>query len=117
MRPACSCRLRRPVARRWPGPRPTTTRTRTATITPGATLTRGATYSVTVAASDTAGNAIAAPLSWSFTTAQADPDTRCLPVRHLGRRGVPGMITVNDPTNVELGAEVHARTPAASSRA
>jgi len=51
---------------------------RTATLRPNADLARGTTYTVTVAASDLAGNAMA-PVSSSFTTAQPSPQPGVCP--------------------------------------
>src|SRR5215471_11495983 len=42
--------------------------TKVATLTPTAALTQGTQYTASVSASDTAGNAMAAPVTWSFTT-------------------------------------------------
>ncbi|HEX2700651.1 MAG TPA: Ig-like domain-containing protein, partial [Acidimicrobiales bacterium] len=49
---------------------------RVATFTPSASLAFDTTYTATVSgAKDTAGNAMAAPVTWSFTTAAAPVDT------------------------------------------
>ena len=59
---------------------------RRATFTPTAALANQTTYTATVsAAKDLAGNSLAAPKSWSFTTARADQVAGSLPVHHLER--------------------------------
>ena len=83
--------------------------TRTATFTPGAVLARGATYTGTVAAADPAGNAMT-PLTWAFTTAKPDATPGVCPCSIWNESAVPGMITVNDPANVELGVKFSADT-------
>jgi hypothetical protein len=75
---------------------------RTATLRPNADLARGTTYTVTVAASDLAGNAMA-PVSWSFTTAQPSPQPGVCPCSLWDDAATPAVITVNDPGTVELG--------------
>jgi hypothetical protein len=45
----------------------------TATFTPSAALAAGTTYTASVAATDTEGNAMAAPTTWSFTTLSTAP--------------------------------------------
>ena len=48
---------------------------RTATFTPSAALSASTGYTASATASDTAGNAMTAPMSWSFTTASPAPPT------------------------------------------
>ena len=59
---------------------------RRATFTPTAALANHTTYTATVsAAKDLAGNPLAAPKTWSFTTARADQAAGHLPVQPLER--------------------------------
>jgi hypothetical protein len=63
--------------------------TRTATLTPSAALAATATYTATVSgAKDLAGNTMAGPATWSFTTAAAPPPP-------------PPGVTINDVTVTE----------------
>jgi hypothetical protein len=85
---------------------------KTATFTPAAALAASTTYTATVSGvKDTAGNVIAAPVSWSFTTASvagtcpcsiwsagatpagADPDTAALELGVKFRSDVAGQVT------------------------
>jgi hypothetical protein len=78
--------------------------TRTATFSPSAALSRGTKYTVTVTASDTAGNAMS-PVAWSFTTAQPSPAPAVCPCSMWDDAAVPGIITDNDPSAIELGLQ------------
>jgi len=71
----------------------------TATFTPSSVLANGATYtaSVTAAVKDLAGNSLAAPYTWSFTTLPpAAPDT------------TPPTVVSTSPTNSATGVSVNA---------
>ena len=68
-----------------------------------APLTRGATYTASVSASDVAGNAMAAPVTWSFTTALPDPTPGVCPCSIWTDATTPASITQNDPAAVEVG--------------
>ncbi len=80
---------------------------RVATLTPGAVLAYGATYTATVkgganGVKDPAGNALAADFTWSFTTASAP----ACPCSAWSSTAVPGNPSVsNDPNAVELGVK------------
>src|SRR5207244_4157100 len=59
--------------------------THTATLTPGADLGSATTYTATVSgARDPAGNVLAAPVVWTFTTADTEPPAL------VGRTPAPG---------------------------
>jgi methionine-rich copper-binding protein CopC len=75
---------------------------RTATFTPSAALRSGTTYTVTVSgAADPAGNRMAAPVEWSFTTAGAGA---CPCTVFAGR--VPGTPAADDADAVEVGVKI-----------
>jgi len=83
--------------------------TLTATLTPSAPLTAAATYTVTVHGGsaeptirDTAGNAFAANVSWSFTTWTSPV---CNPCSFWDNSVVPTVTAANDPGSVELGVK------------
>ena len=82
-------RVRRSVA----GHRPRTTRvSNTATFTPSAALAASTTYTATISGvKDTAGNTIAAPVTWSFTTA-AGPVVSVLDLERGRDAGHPARI-------------------------
>jgi len=84
------------------------TTSRTATFTPTAALQRGATYSATVNATDTAGNPMTAPATWSFLTAYPDPAPGVCPCSLWTDATTPAVITVNDPAGIELGVSFRA---------
>jgi hypothetical protein len=76
---------------------------RRATFTPSAPLTAGSQHTVTVSAAlDLAGNALAAPLVWSFTTAGTAPPPTC-PCSLFGPADSPQVPSENDPNAVALG--------------
>jgi methionine-rich copper-binding protein CopC len=80
--------------------------TETATLTPTANLIAGATYTATLSnAIDAANNALAAPVTWSFTIAPAAG------VTIFSSSSVPGTITVADTSAVELGLKFQANVP------
>ncbi len=76
---------------------------KTATLTPNAALAAATTYTAIVtAATDTSGNNLAAPVSWSFTTAGA---TAC-PCSLWPATTVPGTPDVNDAGPLTVGVRV-----------
>jgi methionine-rich copper-binding protein CopC len=76
--------------------------TLTATLNPSANLAPGAIFSVSVRASDTSGNAMAAPVTWSFTT--GTPSSTC-PCSIWSSADTPAVASANDPTALELGVK------------
>ena len=84
----------------------------TATFTPSAALSNSTAYTVTVtAAKDAAGNSMAAPYSWSVTTAAPTPAAGSPPYT-LWPDGVgPSPDSVNDPSAVELGVKFRVDVP------
>jgi hypothetical protein len=75
---------------------------RTATFTPSSALRAGTSYTATISgATDTAGNRMAAPYAWTFTT--AGPGA-CPCTVFAGR--VPGTQSASDPDAVELGTKI-----------
>ena len=84
--------------------------TRTATLTPSASLASLTTYTATVKGGandprvkDLAGNALGANVAWSFTTA-AQPCASA-PCSAWSSSTTPGTPSVNDPSSVELGVK------------
>ncbi len=85
---------------------------RTATLTPGAVLTAGATYTATVIGGatdprvkDVAGNALAANITWSFTIAPAGTQS-CSSVTSIWPTNpTPSIISDSDTSSVELGVK------------
>ncbi|SDS52762.1 Ig-like domain-containing protein [Pseudarthrobacter equi] len=74
----------------------------TATFTPGSALAFSTTYTATVSgATNSAGTAMAAPYSWTFTTA-AQPTAAC-PCSVFAAGTLPGTIDQPDGSAVELG--------------
>jgi methionine-rich copper-binding protein CopC len=74
--------------------------TRTATLTPNAVLANSTTYTATVSgAQDQAGNAMTAPVSWSFTTASIGSG----PFSIWSTSTVPQVATDPDPSATEIG--------------
>jgi hypothetical protein len=78
--------------------------TRTATFTPSAALNMGTAYTVSVSASDTSGNAMAAPYQWSFTTVGC-------PCTLLGN-AVPTNASSGAAVAIELGVRFTSDVPA-----
>jgi hypothetical protein len=84
--------------------------TRTATLAPAASLAAATTYTATVSgARDAAGNTMAAPSTWSFTTASASPPpppppppSGC-PCSIWPGSATPQVAADSDPGSVELG--------------
>ena len=84
--------------------------TRTATLTPSASLAALTTYTATIKGGatdprvkDLAGNALGANVAWSFTTA-AQPCASA-PCSAWSSSTTPGTPSVNDPSSVELGVK------------
>ncbi|MCY0950314.1 DUF4082 domain-containing protein [Streptomyces sp. H27-S2] len=74
-----------------------------ATFTPSGELGLNSTYTASVKASDLWGNAMAAPLTWNFTTSASPPAVTC-PCTLWGPTAAPSTANVGDDTNsVELG--------------
>ncbi len=84
--------------------------TRTATFTPSTALTRGTTFVAAVTASDAAGNAMAAPRTWTFTVAQPDPAPGVCPCGLWTDATQPTSMTDPDQVAVELGTAFSADT-------
>jgi hypothetical protein len=74
--------------------------TKTATFAPSAALIAAQTYTATVQASDTNGNAMTAPATWSFATVVDPSVTRLFAVD-----AVPANPAANDSGAVELGVK------------
>ncbi|WP_456510259.1 DUF4082 domain-containing protein [Arthrobacter sp. TE12231] len=73
----------------------------TAVFTPGSSLAYGTTYTATVSgATNATGQTMAAPYSWTFTTAVAQAGCPC---SVFSSTSVPSTVTVNDANAVELG--------------
>jgi hypothetical protein len=83
---------------------------KTATFTPASALARGVKYTATVTASDTSGNAMPAPSTWSFTTQQPSPAPGVCPCSVWDDTATPATVTVNDPNSIELGVKFTADT-------
>jgi len=75
--------------------------TQTATFTPSAALASGTTFTASVSASDTSGNAMPSPVTWSFTTAGA---ANC-PCSLFGSSTTPANVDSGDPAAVNLGVQ------------
>jgi hypothetical protein len=74
----------------------------TATLTPDNTLALAASYTASVIADDTFGNAMAQPVTWSFTTASTLPPPTC-PCSIWPNSPTPANLQASDPNSVELG--------------
>ncbi|MER5487217.1 DUF4082 domain-containing protein [Streptomyces sp. NPDC002812] len=74
-----------------------------ATFTPSSELALGTTYTASVQVADLWGNAMAAPVTWTFTTSTSPPAVNC-PCTLWGPNATPTTANVGDDTNsVELG--------------
>ncbi|MFK4100486.1 DUF4082 domain-containing protein [Streptomyces sp. NPDC019531] len=74
-----------------------------ATFTPSTELELHTTYTASVQASDVWGNAMADPVTWSFTTSSTPPAVTC-PCTLWNASAVPATTAVTgDPNSVELG--------------
>jgi WD40 repeat protein len=85
--------------------------TKKATLTPTSLLAGSAVYTATVSTGvkDVAGNSLAAPFVWSFTT-EATPCSSS-PCSAWNNTTLPGTPVVNDPSSVELGVKFRAELP------
>ena len=83
---------------------------KTATFTPGTALGRGVVYTASVSAADTAGNAMAAPTTWSYTTAKPDPAPGVCPCSIWTDATTPATLTDPDSVPIELGTQFTADT-------
>jgi Domain of unknown function (DUF4082)/Bacterial Ig-like domain len=80
--------------------------TSTATFTPSSALSNTMTYTGTVsAATDTSGDQMAGPFSWSFVTAQAVPPPGQCPCSIWPSSPTPATPDANDPNSVNLGVK------------
>ncbi|HJQ01074.1 MAG TPA: DUF4082 domain-containing protein [Jatrophihabitans sp.] len=76
-----------------------------ATFTPTAALARGVTYTASISASDTLGNAMPAPFTWTFTTVQPDPTQYVCPCSVWKDSSVPTVAASGDTSSVEVGTK------------
>ena len=76
---------------------------KTATFTPSAALSRGVKYTATATGSDASGNAMAAPQTWSFTTAQPSPAAGVCPCSLWDDSARPETISDSDTRAIEVG--------------
>ncbi len=76
-----------------------------ATFTPTAALARGVTYTAGVSASDTLGNAMTAPFTWTFTTMAPDPTPGLCPCSVWKDSSVPTVPASGDTSSVEVGTK------------
>jgi hypothetical protein len=74
----------------------------TATLSPSSTLALGSQYTANVSASDTFGNAMTQPVTWSFTTATTLPNPSC-PCSLWTGSATPANLTSTDTKSVEAG--------------
>lgn len=74
----------------------------TATFTPNAALAQNTVHVVTVKASDTAGNAMATPVSWTFRTVGVPGSS---PATIWDTSAVPATAAANDSSALELGVK------------
>ena len=75
------------------------------TFAPNSPLARGVKYTASVSGTDTIGNAMAAPSTWSFTTQQLSPTPGVCPCSVWDDTATPATITANDPGSIELGVK------------
>ncbi|MGX7678021.1 DUF4082 domain-containing protein [Jatrophihabitans sp. DSM 45814] len=83
---------------------------KTVTFTPSAALSNAVKYTASVSASDTSGNAMAAPYTWSFTSAQPAPNPGVCPCSVWNDATTPGAISDPDTRAIELGVAFSADT-------
>ena len=74
----------------------------TAVLTPSAPLANGTSYTASIIATDVAGNAMAAPYTWSFVTATGAGST---PATIWTTAVTPDIESANDTTGVEAGVK------------
>ncbi len=82
----------------------------TATFSASSALGRGVTFAASVSATDIAGNAMAAPTSWTFTTAVPDPTPGVCPCSVWTDSTTPVTLTDPDSVSIELGTSFTADT-------
>src|SRR5207253_257977 len=94
------------------------TTSKTATLVPKAALGLSSTYTVKIKGGateprvkDVAGNALAANVTWSFTTAAAPPPPPSCPCSIWPVSAVPTPVDDNDPSSVELGTKFRSDFP------
>ena len=75
--------------------------THTATLTPNAALGAGVSYSATVNATDPNGNALAAPVTWSFSTGTVGATSYSF----WSPAATPAVAAESDPNAVDLGVK------------
>ena len=73
-----------------------------ASLSPTANLSVSTSYTATVSAKDTSGNAMAAPVVWSFTTGAS----QTCPCSLWSSTTVPPTPSVDDPSALELGVKI-----------
>ena len=73
-----------------------------ATFTPNGQLALNTTYTASVKATDLWGNVMAAPYTWTFTTANTPPSFTC-PCSVFHQSGTPGNVNTTDTHSVEVG--------------
>jgi methionine-rich copper-binding protein CopC len=78
---------------------------RTATFTPGSPLAKNTLYTVSVSAADTAGNTMANPETWKFTTVQPTPAPGVCPCSVWDDSATPDVLADVDSRPVELGMQ------------
>lgn len=83
---------------------------RTFSFDPTTDLSAGATYTATLSASASGVGPMAAPATWTFTTAQNDSVPGVCPCSIYNDDDVPAVVTANDPNSVELGMAFTADT-------
>lgn len=76
----------------------------TATFTPSAPLAAGTTFTASAKATDTSGNVMPSPYTWSFTTGNPRPAT--CPCTIWDDFTTPAIAATNDSSSVEVGTKV-----------
>ena len=80
----------------------------TSTFSPSAALARGVKYTASIQASNPAGVAMAAPVTWQFVTAKPTPAPGVCPCSIWDDAATPAVITADDTGSVELGVKFNA---------
>ncbi len=81
-----------------------------ASFTPTSPVARGTTYTVAASATDTSGNAMTAPVTWTFTTAQPDPTAGVCPCSLWTDATTPVTMADPDAVAIEVGTQVSSDT-------
>ncbi|MCA0438448.1 MAG: DUF4082 domain-containing protein [Actinobacteria bacterium] len=89
--------------------------TKKATFSPSSTLGYGTTYTATVNATDAAGNAMGAPVTWSFTTMAGPATPGTCPCGLWDDTAIPAVIDSGDTSTVELGVRFSVSRPGQAS--